>query len=165
MKRGGQATISFGMVFSIIMIIIFISFAFYAIQKFLDLQNSAQVGKFGSDFQADIDKMWKSSQGSQKYEYILPAKIKYACFGDFGSEKKGANQNLYDSLRQAFYGSENFFFYPVGSAQGLNSKIVKNIDLAKIAENENPFCIENKNGKLSVTIKKGFGEALVTTGR
>ena len=49
MKKNGQATISFGMVFSIIMIIIFISFAFYAIQKFLDLQNSAQVGKFGSD--------------------------------------------------------------------------------------------------------------------
>lgn len=160
MKRG-QATISFGMIFSIIMIIIFISAAFYAIQKFLDLQNSAQVGKFGSDFQADIDKMWKSSQGSQKYEYTLPAKVKFACFSDFNSEKKGANQNLYDSLRQAFYGRENFFFHPVGSAQGLNSKIVNHIDLEKMTQNENPFCLENKNGKLSVTIKKNFGEALV----
>ncbi len=164
MKRG-QATISFGMIFSIIMIIIFISVAFYAIQKFLDLQNSAQVGKFGSDFQADIDKMWKSSQGSQRYEYTLPAKVKFACFGDFASEKKGANQNFYDSLRQAFYRGENFFFYPVGSAQGLNSKIINHIELEKMIQDENPLCFENKNGKLSLTIKKEFGEALVTVGK
>ena len=67
MKRG-QMKLSFGMIFSIILIIIFISFAFYAIQKFLSIQNSVQVGKFVNEFQQNVDKIWKGSQGSEKKE-------------------------------------------------------------------------------------------------
>ena len=77
MNKRGQMNISFGMIFSIILIVVFIAFAFFAIQKFLDIQNSVQVGKFGADFQADIDKMWRGSQGSQENKYFLPSKIKY----------------------------------------------------------------------------------------
>ena len=160
----GQMKLSFGMIFSIILIITFIAFAFYAIQKFLDIQNAAQVAKFANDLQFDIDKIWKGSQGSQKKEYFLPSKIKYVCFIDYDplSSKKGPNENFYDELKQLFYETENLFFYPLGSDQGLGAKEIKHIDLEKTTENENPFCTKNIKGKVSIIIKKDFNEALVT---
>ncbi len=154
--------LSFGMIFSIILIIIFISFSFYAIQKFLDIQNSVQVGKFANDFQNNIDKIWKGSQGSEEKEYFLPKKIIYVCFVDYSSEKKGEKQDLYNELEQLYYENENMFFYPIGSAQGFDAREIKHIDLEKITENENPFCIENIDGKLNLIIKKDFGEVLIT---
>ena len=84
--------LSFGMIFSIILIVIFIGFAFFAIQKFLGIQNSVQVGKFSNDFQLDVDKIWKGSQGSEEKEYFLPKKITFVCFTDYSSDKKGKDE-------------------------------------------------------------------------
>ena len=61
-----------------------------------------------------------------------------------------------------FFEKENLFFYPVGSGQGVDAKEIKHIDLEKITENENPFCIKNINGKVKLITKKDFGKALVT---
>ncbi len=88
--KKAQMKLSFGMIFSIILIIIFIAFAFYAILKFLDLQDSIKTAQFSDDLQYDINKMWKSSQGSQPREYLLPSKIKSVCF----VEDKYENENL-----------------------------------------------------------------------
>ena len=138
----GQLKLSFGMIFSIILIIIFISFAFYAIQKFLGMQRAIQVGQFIDDLQSDVDKLWKGVQGSQEVEYTLPKKIKRICFKD-------------DEY-------ENMFFYPEGSFEGFNSIEIKHIDIKKITKEKNPFCIENTNGKIKIIIKKDYGEELVT---
>ena len=141
MERGkrGQLEISFGMIFSIILIIIFLAFGFYAIKKFMDLQNSVQVEKFLSDFQNDVDKMWKSVQGSQSVTYSLPTKITSVCF-----------QN--DEF-------ENLKFTSKSIIRGRN---IENIDIEKIIESKNPFCIPNVKGKLSLTLVKDYGETLVT---
>ena len=114
MTKRGQLNLSFGMIFSIILIIIFIIFAFYAIQKFLSWQNSAQIGKFKNDLQSDIDRIWQSSKGSQEKEYFLPTKIKYVCFADYeiNDGARGNNRNFYDELELVYYGEENMFFYP-----------------------------------------------------
>lgn len=164
MKRG-QFELSFGMIFSIILIVIFVSFAFYAIGKFLDIQNSTSVGKFATDFQTDIDKMWKSSQGMQEETYSLPEKIKDVCFIDYSTPAQGQYSSFYTELQQNYYENENMFFYPIGAAQGLNAKQMKNIDLKKTTLIENPSCFENKNGKVRFVIKKNFNEALVTIGK
>lgn len=161
MKKG-QMNISFGMIFSIILIIIFIIFAFYAIQKFLGFSNAAQSGKFTNEIQGDIDRIWRGSQGTEQQEYSLPTKIKNICFADYTSSAKGQNENFYDELDQVFFGEENLFFYPLGSAEGFDSVVVKHIDLEKITEDDNPKCFANINGKISLTIKKDFGEALVS---
>lgn len=162
-KRGahGQMKLSFGMIFSIILIIIFIAFAFYAIQKFLGIQRAIQVGQFKDNLQSNVDKIWKGSQGSKEVEYILPKKIEYICFVDYNSNAKGEKENLYNKLKQAYYEYENLFFYPVGSAEGLDAFELKNINIEKITGNENPFCVENIKGKVKMTIKKDYGEALV----
>ena len=141
LNKRGQMKLSFGMIFSIILIIIFIVFAFYAISKFIGMQRIAQVGQFVDCLQSDVDKMWKGTQGSQEAEYSLPKKIKEVCFTD-------------DEY-------ENLFFYPEGSSEGFNSIEIKHIDIEKITENENPFCIQNTDGKVKMIVKKGFGEELV----
>lgn len=150
------------MIFSIILIIIFIAFAVYAVQKFIDVQNTVQIGQFANNFQNDINKIWKGSQGLQKQEYSLPKKIIFVCFADYSSSKKGQNRNFYDELKLVYYENENLFFYPVGSGEGFNAKEMKHIDLTKTTESENPLCGENINGKVSFTIQKDFNEALVT---
>jgi len=162
--KKAQMKLSFGMIFSIILIIIFISVAFYAINKFLDIQETVQLGKFSDDLQNDIDKIWKSSQGSQPKEYSLPKKIEYICFADYLSGKKGKNLGLYDELEQDFYENENMFIYPVSASQGQNAKWVKNIDLEKTTLLNNPLCFKNIDGKINLILKKDFGENLVTIG-
>ena len=82
MKKRGQMKISFGMIFSIILIIIFISFAFFAIKKFIGIQDAMKIGQFGDQLQSDIDKLWRGSQGSQEVEYFIPSKIESVCFVD-----------------------------------------------------------------------------------
>lgn len=162
MRKTGDMKISFGMIFSIILIVIFISFAFYAIQKFLGIQRSAQIGKFTDDLQNDIDKIWRGSEGSQEQEYFLPTSIKYVCITDYNSTKRGENRDFYDELDQNFYETENLFFHPIGSAEGFDSISIKHIDLMGTTIAENPLCFKNLNGKISLSIKKDFGEASVT---
>ena len=167
LSRKGQMKLSFGMIFSIFLIIIFLTFAFYGIKKFVDLGNNAQEGKFKNDLQMDIDKIWKGSQGSDRFEYALPSKIKYVCFADFlGTEEgKGAKASYYDELNQVYFGYENMFFYPVGSSSGLDSTEIKHINLEEIVSNENPYCIPNEDGRVSILISKNYGENLVKISR
>jgi len=140
--KTGQMNLSFGMIFSIILIVIFLAFGVYAIIKFLELQESIQVSTFLNDFQNDVNKMWKSSQGSQSVKYTLPTKISAVCF----------QQDEFENLK---FTSERI----------IRGKIIDNIDIPKITKDENPFCIKSVNGKISMTISKNFGEQLVTITR
>ncbi len=162
MQKKGAIKLSFGMIFSIILIIIFIVFAFYAIQKFLQIQDAAKVGQFTNNLQSDINSAWEGSQRSQEVNYFLPKKIEYVCFIDINSARSGTNRNFYEELEYICYNDENMAFYPIGSSQGTESKEMKHIDIEKITSDENPFCIKNINGKVEMTIQKSFGEELVT---
>ena len=165
MKKRGEMNISFGMIFSIIMIIIFITFAFFAVQKFLGFSNAAQVGKFSSDLQYDVDRIWKGSQGNENQEYVIPGKVKYVCFLDYNSPPSGENINFYEELNQIFFGEENMFFYPPGSGEGFDSVKINHLDISKTTENGNPLCFSNSKGKISLVLKKDFNEALVSIGQ
>ena len=164
MKRcdKAQMKLSFGMIFSIILIIVFLAFAFYVIKILLTTQEKSLTLLFKEDLQEDVDKMWKGSGSLTKPDgYILPKKIEYACFVDYSSSEKGLNQELYRKLKQVYYEYENLIFYPVGSAEGLDAAEIKHIDIEKITEVENPYCIENINGKVKLTIKRDYNEELV----
>ena len=155
--------LSFGMIFSIILIIIFLVFAFYVIGKFLDMKGSVEAGKFIGSLQTDVDKMWKSSQGSYSNPdgYFLPTKVEAVCFADYLSDKRGKDSDKYRTLKQSYDNEQNIFFYPVGSGQGLDSAKIEHLNIEKITENRNPFCIESSKGKISLTITKNFDDSLV----
>ena len=166
-KRGtkAQLELSFGMIVSIILIIIFISFSFYAIKKFLSLGDSTVIAKFKENLQNDVNRLWQGSQGvwSPASGYALPKAIEYVCFVDFSKDAKGNKKDFYIKLKQVYFGgSENLVFYPVGSGEGLDALTITHLDIEKITSVNNPYCIENKNGKVKLTIKKEFGENLIT---
>ncbi len=160
MKTRAQMEISFGMIVSVVLIIAFLSVSFYAIGKFLEIQKTIQIGKFTDNLQFDIDKIWKSSQGSQEFSYSLPTRIQKVCLVDFRKPETGKDSGIYYDLKKSFYGSENLIFYPVGSGGGLDSTILKHIELDKITEIQNPLCFENIGGKTNFTISMEFGENL-----
>ncbi len=133
--------LSFGMIFSIILIVIFIAFAFYAIKAFLDMQKTAQIGKFGDDLQKDVDKMWRGTKGSEEYTYILPKEIDEVCFVE------GMNNLVIET--DAF----------------VKSFSIEHINIDKILNGDEEFCIDNDKGKLKLTIKKDWRDNLVTIER
>lgn len=152
--------LSFGMIFSIILIIIFLAFAFYAIKTFLGIQYNAQTAKFVNDLKSDIDRVWKSTESSEEKEYALPSKIDYICFIDFETPKNGPMENIYSELGFVNFGDENMVLYPIGSSN-IESVKIRNIALEEITSSENPFCIENVRGKVTLTLVKDINEALV----
>ncbi len=146
--KKGELNLSFGMIFSIILIIAFLIFAFYAIRTFLGVQNIAKVADFRENLQSDIDVLWRSSQGTQNVSYSLPGDVEKVCFKD-------------DKY-------ENLIFFPEDAAAGLEPKLMEHIDLSRIVssenaplENRNMFCINNVNGKIKMTMKKSYDENLV----
>jgi len=152
--------LSFGMIFSIILIVIFLVFAFYAIKAFLKFQDSSTKGKFLDDLKSDVDRVWKAAESSQEKTYSLPSKIVSVCFVDFSTSAIGRNAGIYSELKKAYYGAENLVLYPVGSSE-VESAQIKNIDLVEMTKDENPFCIESVKGKLKLTLAKNFNDALV----
>ena len=166
LRKKAQLNLSFGMIFSIILIVVFLAFAFWAIKWFLGFSDCVQGGDFIDAIQNDVDRIWRGQQGiwSPSEGYILPSKIEAVCFVDFFSEFRGGNEEFYDDVMQLSGGNENMIFYPAGSSC-VDSVKINNIDLEKITENENPYCVENKNGKLKLTISKNYGENLVTITR
>ncbi len=160
MEKRGQLKISFGMIFSIIMIIIFLVFGFYAIRMFLGVQEKATTGLFLDDLQSDVNNIWQSIEGSQEREYNLPKKIEYICFIDPDGSARGEQSNFFTDLKITLLDENNIAFYPVGSS-GIESGEIKNIDIGTTTQNENPFCIENKGGKIKLTLVKETGDAQV----
>jgi len=79
-QKKGQMNISFGMIFSIILIIVFLGFAFLAIQKFLGFQNDVTEKKFYDALSQDVNQVWTSTKASKEVEYIIPRGITQVCF-------------------------------------------------------------------------------------
>jgi len=157
----GQLQLSFGMIFSIILIIVFLGFAFYAIKIFLEFQDNAKAGRFFDELQSDVDRVWKSSKSSEQQEYVVPGWADFVCFVDFSSDASGADAVFYSELKGADYGSENLVFYPV-RFKGFESKEINHLEIVETTAEENPLCIKTRSGKVALVLKKDFGEALVT---
>ncbi len=132
LNKKGQLNISFGMIFSIILIIAFLGFAFYAIQKFLAFQHDVTVAKFYESLDIDVDQVWKSTQASKEVEYIVPRSVKKICF------KPGTLENVY--------------FYEEHPIPG---KYVEHLDIGSL------LCINTSKGKVNFLLEKQYGEALV----
>jgi uncharacterized protein (UPF0333 family) len=138
-NRRGQMNLSFGMIFSIILIIVFLAFGFYAIKKFIEMQETIQIQQFMKDVQDDIDKIWRSNgENTQEVDYVLPKKITFACF-----------QN--DEF-------ENLKFV---SKQIIHGKMIEHLDIVGTINNARELCIENIKGKVAFKLAKDDGEVLV----
>jgi len=157
----GQIKMSFSMIFSIILIVVFLAFAFWVIPTFLNLSDSVIITQFIDDLQEDVDKLWKSNIGSQTVEYSLPQSVVYVCFADTNSEAQGANKAFHTAFRRLVYGDENLFFYPVGSGEGHDALVIDHLSLEETLQDHNPLCFPNQNGKVTMILKKEYGNNFV----
>jgi hypothetical protein len=160
MKKRGQLKLSFGMIFSIILIVIFIALAGYTIMKFLSLQNSVKVAQFKDNLQEDVDKLWRGTQGQREIEYYLPGKIEKVCFIDYENIPT-EEKETYNKLKRNYYNDEIVFFYPENSGEGLNAFSLKHFSINSSTEKNNPLCYPNLGGKVTIKIRMDPGESLV----
>jgi hypothetical protein len=153
MKRGvkkfgsnkAQMQISFGMIFSILLIIVFIAFAFFGIKKFMEVQNGILGKKFIDDLNNDLEKVWKSARSSEEVSYSLPDKVESVCFGEKNTEYENDMYNVY--------------FLPEGEFDGGK---LNRVDFEKTLNGEEELCFPVKNKKVSFVLSKSYGETLVT---
>jgi len=141
--KRGQMKLSFGMIFSIFLIIIFIAFAVYAITKFINLQKTIQIESFAKNLQTDVDRAWGPAGRTFSNEtYSLPNKVEAVCF----------TNNEFNNLM-------------FRSSKLIKGKNIEHLDIMGMTLSGDPYCISNTDGKVKLIISKDFGEDLVTITR
>jgi len=160
MKKTGAIEMSFGMMFSIFLIIMFIVVAIYAINYFLNLSRCSQINLFVNDLQKSVDDLWKGQKGQVVFSASLPGKIQKICFADMSQELTGDEEVIKDIRRDIETGA-NFYFYPAKNSCGDPHRTIKHINITGMG---NPFCFDNKD-KINIKLEKGFFDALVRIGK
>jgi len=134
--------LSFGMLFSIILIIIFIAFAVYGIGKFLNLQKNIQTKTFVNDLNYDVDKLWRS-QGSQPVTYTVPVNVERVCFSEDEFEK---------DINMEIRGEKSIETYDI-----VHAKLSDDFSSGKGGD-----CVSVEKGKIALQLEKEYKETLVT---
>ena len=161
MSKSGAMELSFGMIFSILLIVFFIGFAFFAISKFINGGREVSVSLFVDDLNNAIDDMWRGTKGATPFSQSLPDKIEAVCFIDFNREANTREEAYYEFSLYEDTGW-NMFFYPIGSSQVIQGYKFVNLNVTSTTARENPYCILNRDGKVSFSIEKNFGEVQPT---
>lgn len=155
MEKRGQLRISFGIIFSIFLIIVFLFFAFKVISSFMDVNECADIAKFYGDFQKSIDKAKNYQETTQPVKINLGSTVDKICFVDLNANQTGPYQkpDSYD------VGDNFFIIYQEEGCEQFSNHIFKNLNVTKITETNNPNCFENGQ---ELTIKKAFSSRIVT---
>lgn len=166
MNKNGAIEISFGFLFSVILIAIFIGVAIYAIKNFMSFKKCTEVLMFKNDLQDKVDEAFASSgEVMYKINFTIPYKIELVCFLDKSKGGEGKWKNLYGKLSSYSFENKNVYFWPLNAVcEGEKAFTLKNINITKITEQNNPYCIENRNGIIEIKIEKGFYDSLVSLG-
>ena len=141
-RKRGAMELSFGMLFSIILIIIFIAFAVYGIGKFLNLQKNIQTKTFVNDLNYDVDKLWRS-QGSQPVTYTVPVNVERVCFSEDEFEK---------DINMEIRGEKSIETYDI-----VHAKLSDDFSSGKGGD-----CVSVEKGKIALQLEKEYKETLVT---
>jgi eight-cysteine-cluster-containing protein len=165
MKRGkrGQLQISFGMIFSIILIIAFVAVAIYAIIMFLNLKKCSDLGSFKDDLQGEIDRAYSSDESNFVFNSSLSSGIR-VCFIDLSEESKGDSKEIYTGFKKYGYVKVNTFYWPL-QLKCPTTFNLNHLNITEITKNNNPYCISNLKGKISLKIEKNFYDSLVYISR
>lgn len=160
MKKRGQMQISFGMIFSILLIMAFIAFVIYIIIYFLNFSNRVKIEQFEDELQKHVDGIRAGYQGSKVVNLGLPKKIKKVCFIDNSQPAKGVDRDMYNDFIM-INTVENVMYFPEGSSEGKEGFKLNYINISNITGMANPYCVENKKGKVSLMVQMKYEESLV----
>lgn len=142
-NKKADINLSFGMIFSIILIAVFIFAAIYAINFFLNYSKCIQVGRFYEDFQSEINSAFMSQSTENKvFSVNLPKNIDKICFANLSMKITNPGED-YEQIQDYYLDDFNLFILPGENACSIPYKSIKKINLSKILETENPYCINN----------------------
>lgn len=158
MKKRGQQSMEmpFGMIFSIILIVVFVVVAFIAVKHFLDIGETTKLGQFIKDFQDKVDSAWSGQTSEFEYTINLPG-IQKICFANL-SERITGNTEDYEAIPIHIDDGYNMFLIPYQKAQGFERNKIMHLDVSKITQSRNPYCVDISR---PLKIKKGFYDKLV----
>ena len=162
-KRGankrGDIQLSFGMMFSMFLIVVFIVVAIIAINAFLGVQCSVSSGQFIKDFQAKVNELYASSGQDVPFKSSLGnCKIDYVCFFDSEKRVSGSSKAMGEEFEGKITAGNNLYFYPAKSKDFLSVNI-KYIDMSKFSEN--PYCIKVAGGNVEIRLTKELEDVYV----
>ena len=162
MNKLGQHTMGmpFGMIFAIFLIVVFVVIAFIAVGFFLDIGRASGVGLFYRELQDAVDGAWSGQSGEFDFEIDLPDGIDEVCFGNLSGVITNQDPRYDEILNYDVYDA-NTFLVPPENAENMQWKLIKHLDVDKITETKNPYCVSVEDG---LRIKKGFYDKLVVIG-
>jgi hypothetical protein len=158
MKKRGQFSLSFGMIFSIILIIAVIAVASFVLTKFISTSKCTQIGFFYNDLKDHTDEAWRARIHQDTFSSSLPAGIELVCFGNLTQTPISKYRNEFESIRKLQRTERNVFLYPTQKACDSN---LASINLLHVKTN-NFFCVPVIDSKISIKTSKTEFESLVT---
>ncbi|MFC1685965.1 hypothetical protein ACFLZZ_03005 [Nanoarchaeota archaeon] len=169
-NKKGQSTIEFPfqMLFSLILIAVFLYAAFTGINYFLERADQIKIGQFVLEIKAEVNEVWQTAESEQDYTAQLPSKIEVVCFGDLSSTLVNLfcpDFELY--RRQALIREANMLLCPPVESTKVGTDAYYKIDCEgkeclKIEQDLGVSCIPVENGKLSLTLSKDLESPTVS---
>ena len=176
-KKAQIMGMPFEMLFSLILIAIFIVVVFFVIRTVLIRAEQARIVMFEQELSGRIENVWMKTDAKISSSFDLPVSIKYVCFSPAISDPQADFEGLPDDMeRQLTLYSEQakdsnaLFFFPTNIPQShgispfmkitCGEKKAECLDLSSL---KNPYCIQN-TGKISLTFEKKIGDELVKIG-
>ena len=164
-KKGQVMELPFQLIFSLILIAIFLYAAFTGIKYVLERGDQARIGEFLVDLKSKVNSAWQATEIENTYSFEIPKRIKLVCFGDL---KKKINNTVcpdFDIYReQAVSQGSNLFFCPPKGAYSVGSPVHFKIDCNgnDCLEFKQPlYCVSNE-GKISIRLEKSLGSKKVS---
>lgn len=162
MEKRGQFQISFGMIFSMFLIVIFLVVAFVVINNFLNLQGEVEERQVIKNLNDEVKQISQSTTSANEKPFVGDlgdTKITHACFFDSKGAKKGAFVEQYEEFSwQETDEEHNLYFYPREESYVYSSEI-KLVNMTYFKAN--PYCVSVQDGKFALKLSKNIGEVLV----
>lgn len=157
MHKKGQIELSFGMIFSVIIIIATVVVAFYMISKFMSITPCTKAGLFYDSLRKEVDNAWQGTITQSTFKGDVPSDVSKVCFGNTTQKYSEDDSEAYEYAKMRSAGGNNVFFYP-----GLKTCDIK-FSFYKLehATTDSFFCVAVKSEKMSVRISKGSSDVLV----
>jgi type II secretory pathway pseudopilin PulG len=157
MHKKGQIQLSFGMIFSVIIIAIVLFVAVYVLMNFIKTRDCVQLGTFNQNLVNEIQRAYNSQGQSLTFQGSLPAKITSVCFGNLEGPSAQVDKSKQQYFKARSMTSKNLFFYPSleSCSNNINAYLLEHIQLSEF------FCISSSAGKVELRISKEPLEAFV----
>jgi hypothetical protein len=160
-KRGqdGGVGMSFGFLFSIILIIIFAFAAVWGIKYFLNINKCSSIGLSLDNLQKEVQIAYQSSSYSREIQLNFPG-IDQICFANLSAPLTG-DLRAYEAINIYEFEDANTFLVPPEKSCNLPIKKVKFLNVSAITRTKNPYCVD-ANEKVQIVFEPSlYGRGVV----